>query len=75
MIQIGYAKTNSDGDPLRLCSLNCPEPHYENCCQCFGFGFKVGQSMPLALVNAVEAFDDAPIDPRPCPECGSVVVR
>lgn len=75
MIQLGSATMNGDGDPLRLCSHNCAEPHFENCCECFGFGLKVGKTMPLVPVAAHEAFDEIVIEPRPCPECGSVVLN
>ena len=28
--------------PLRLCTHGCAVRHYENCPDCFGFGFKEG---------------------------------
>jgi hypothetical protein len=73
-VRMGTATILSDGESLRICT-SCPEPHFENCDECFGFGLKVGVTMPLALVNAAEAFDGTTAEPRPCPACGSIIIK
>lgn len=64
---------------LRLCTMNCAVPHYENCDTCFGFGVNeakhCGETVPVSAFRAEEIREGKRVKSSvtSCPECGSTV--
>jgi hypothetical protein len=62
-----------DKSGLRIC-IKCSVHHYENCPECFGFGFNDGR-----IMHAGEALDYKKFGlgmsyrPMPCKFCGSTI--
>lgn len=53
----------------------CPIHHYDNCPECFGFGFaseKIGSKVRTYPISAAKAHNNPGMESKPCPVCGSI---